>query len=546
MPKCVVVGSGDFDWQGVSKPRTPWRDTFIYEAHVKGMTKLHPDIAPELRGSYLGLVQEPVLDHLRRLDVTAVELMPVFQSAPEDHLLRTGRSNYWGYSTVGFFAPEAEYAVDPLGWQVAEFQTMVRELHRAGIEVILDVVYNHTAEGGRFGPYYSLKGFDQALFYRLGPENLRRHQNYTGCGNTLDVNEPMVREFILSSLRYWVEEMGVDGFRFDLAPALARNRHGSFDDVTPLFEAMSIDSAFEGVKWIAEPWDVPPSGKPSGYRLGRFPSGWGEWNDRFRDGARRFWRGETSTATSADLATRLAGSEDVFSERAPWASIQFVAAHDGFTLADLTSYDQKHNLTNGENNRDGSDHNLSRNWGVEGATDDAEVLARRALARRNLLATLFLSRGVPMLCHGDEMGRSQHGNNNGYCLDDETTWLSWQGADEELLEWTVRLSKLRRRFPQLRDDGDLQWRSADGESLTSEDWGRNDLVAFVMLLPALDEGSGLQLLVNGAPQDVTFRLPAPGAKLLLDSARPESGPSEPLDEYTAASLSMVLLEDPLP
>ena len=560
MPKCVVVGPDEFDWQGVSKPRIPWSETFIYEAHVKGLTRLHPDVPEELRGTYLGLAQEPVLDHLRSLGVTAVELMPVLQSAPEDHLLRSGRPNYWGYSTVCFFAPDAAYAVDPLGGQADQFKTMVRELHRAGIEVIIDVVYNHTAEGGRFGPFFSLKGLDQALFYRVGPDNPRRHQDFSGCGNTLDVNEPVVRELILDSLCYWATEMQVDGFRFDLAPALARNPDGEFGDASPLFEAMALDPALDGVKWIAEPWDVPPAGKPSGYRLGRFPAGWGEWNDRFRDGARRFWRGDTTGQTSVDLALRLAGSGDVFGDRAPLASVNFVAAHDGFTLADLSSYDQKHNEANGEDNRDGSDHNLSRNWGVEGATDDPDVEARRALHRRNLLATLFLSRGVPMLGHGDEMGRSQGGNNNAYCHDDETTWLDWSTTDEDLLAWTGRLSSIRRRFPQLRegrsDDSGSQWLDADGCPIDPEDWGRDDLVSFVWVLP------GLCLLIHGGSESKEFRLPPQGTTvpgvLLADSARPDRQEDEsPMERVSyrmapssIALVSMALIEtsceDPLP
>ncbi|MDA8017703.1 MAG: glycogen debranching protein GlgX [Thermoanaerobaculia bacterium] len=573
MPKCVVIAPKPFDWQGVSRPRIPWNDSFLYEVHVKGLTQLHPELAPELRGTYLGLAQKPVLDHLLRLGVTAVELMPVFQSAPEEHLLRTRRQNYWGYSTVAFFAPEAEYSLDPLGGQVTEFRTMVRELHRVGIEVILDVVYNHTAEGGRRGPYYSLKGLDQALFYRLGPWNLRRHEDYTGCGNTLDVNEPLVFQMVLDSLRYWVEEMGVDGFRFDLAPALTRDPAGRFADAVPLFEAMAADPAFEGVKWIAEPWDVPDRGRLSGYRLGCFPEGWGEWNDRFRDGARRFWRGEASGAASSDLALRLRGSQDIFGTRAPQASIQFVAAHDGFTLADLAAYESKHNLANGERNRDGSDHNLSRNWGEEGSTDDPQILARRALHRRNLLATLFLAQGVPMLCHGDEIGRSQRGNNNAYCLDDETTWVHWSRTDSELLDWTRRLSEIRRRYPQLRylplpsseapydspgsRDSDVLWWDVDGRPASPETWA-SDLVSFAMQLsssalggPGGDVRGGLLLLIQGGHESAMFRFPAAHRswRLLLDSSRPdleEEGVAIRRTAYSVGPLSLALFEDPLP
>ncbi len=437
MPKCVVVDPA-FDWGDDRPPARSWEETVVYECHVRGMTKLHPEVAPELRGTYLGLVEPPVLDHLLRLGVTAVELLPVHQIAREVRLWEAGHANYWGYSTLGYFAPHADYAGGFLGQQVIEFKTMVRELHRAGLEVYLDVVYNHTAEGDHLGPTLSLRGLDNASYYRLKGSNRRRYADVTGCGNTLDVGRPAVRRLILDSLRYWVREMRVDGFRFDLAPALGRD-DGAFDRGAWLFAAIAEDPDLARVKCIAEPWDLGPGG----YRLGQFPPSWGEWNDRFRDAARGFWRGDFATA--GELAERLAGSRDLFGRDGARRSVNYVACHDGFTLADTVAYEGKNNHANNEGNHDGHHHNLSCNWGCEGPTDDPAVLAIRRRVKRSLLATLACSVGVPMLSHGDELGRSQGGNNNPYCQDNETCWVDWAAADRELLELTRRVMEVHRK-----------------------------------------------------------------------------------------------------
>ncbi|MFF2850278.1 glycogen debranching protein GlgX [Streptomyces sp. NPDC058001] len=484
VPKGVVVHDDvpDDEWQDDRRPKTPWEDSVIYELHVRGFTKLHPDIPPELRGTYAGLAHPAAIDHLVRLGVTAVELLPVHQFAHEDHLLRRGLRNYWGYNSIGYFAPHAAYAASGTrGQQVGEFRRMVRALHAAGIEVILDVVYNHTAEAGELGPTLSLKGIDNRGYYRLQPD-ARRYADYTGCGNTLHVVQPQVLRMITDSLRYWVTEMGVDGFRFDLAAALARSVQ-DVDMLSPFLAVIAQDPVLRRVKLIAEPWDVGRGG----YQAGAFPPLWTEWNDRYRGAVRDFWRGALPDVR--DLGYRLSGSSDLYAwgGRRPYASVNFVTAHDGFTLRDLVSYEHKHNEPNGEANRDGTDDNRSWNCGTEGETDDPDILSLRRRQLRNLLTTLLLSTGVPMLVAGDEMGRTQRGNNNAYCQDDATSWLDWTLLDDpawrSLTDLTARLTALRHRHPVLRRraffsggpqsaDGlrDVAWFTPHGTEMTESDW----------------------------------------------------------------------------
>ncbi|WP_431358489.1 glycogen debranching protein GlgX [Streptomyces atroolivaceus] len=481
VPKAVVVHDDD-DWADDRRPKTPWADSVIYELHVRGFTKLHPDIPPELRGTYAGLAHPAAVGHLRRLGVTAVELLPVHQFAHEDHLLRRGLHNYWGYNSIGYFAPHAGYAASgTAGQQVGEFKQMVRALHDAGIEVILDVVYNHTAEAGELGPTLSLRGIDNRGYYRLQPD-ARRYADYTGCGNTLHVVQPQVLRLITDSLRYWVTEMGVDGFRFDLAAALARSMH-DVDMLSPFLAVIAQDPVLRRVKLIAEPWDVGNGG----YQVGAFPPLWTEWNDRYRDAVRDFWRGALPDVR--DIGYRLTGSSDLYAwgGRRPYASVNFVTAHDGFTLRDLVSYEHKHNEANGEGNRDGTNDNRAWNGGTEGETDDPGINDLRRRQLRNLLTTLLLSTGVPMLVAGDEMGRTQGGNNNAYCQDNEVSWLDWSLLEEpwwrELTELTARVLALRHRHPVLRrraffagtpqaPDGlrDLAWFTPQGAEMTEGDW----------------------------------------------------------------------------
>jgi len=443
-----VVVNPFFDWEGDRRPGYLYSESVIYEAHVKGLTQLHPEVPAELRGTYAGLAHPAITEHLLRLGVTAVELMPVHQFVQDDNLLQKGLRNYWGYNTLGFFAPHADYASrrdEALpGQQVQEFKQMVKTLHAAGIEVILDVVYNHTAEGNHLGPTLSFKGIDNPAYYRLVEDDQRYYMDYTGTGNSLNVRHPHSLQLIMDSLRYWATEMHVDGFRFDLAAALAREFY-DVDRLATFFELVQQDPVVSQLKLIAEPWDVGPGG----YQVGGFPPQWTEWNGRFRDTVRDFWRGQPSLG---DFASRLAGSSDLYenSGRRPFASINFVTAHDGFTLWDLVSYDEKHNEANGEDNKDGADDNRSWNHGVEGPTDDPEILAERARTQRDLLATLVLSQGVPMLSHGDELGRTQQGNNNTYAQDDELSWVHWDEADLPLLEFTSSLIRLRREHPTFR------------------------------------------------------------------------------------------------
>jgi isoamylase len=481
MPKCVVINPF-FDWGVDRPPRHAYADSVIYEAHVKGMTQRHPEVPEALRGSYAGIAHPVIIDHLKELGVTTIELMPVHHFVNDSTLLDRGLSNYWGYNTIGFLAPDMKYAstASP-GGQVQEFKAMVRALHSADIEVILDVVYNHTGEGNHLGPTLSFRGIDNAAYYRLVEDEPQLYMDYTGTGNTLNVRHPHTLQLIMDSLRYWVTEMHVDGFRFDLAATLAREFY-DVDRLSSFFELVQQDPVVSQVKLIAEPWDVGPGG----YQVGNFPPQWTEWNGKYRDTVRDFWRGEP--ATIGEFAARITGSADLYetSGRRPVASINFVTAHDGFTLLDLVSYNEKHNEANGDDNTDGESYNRSWNCGVEGATDDKEILELRAQQRRNLLATLFLSQGVPMLAHGDEIGRTQKGNNNGYCQDNELSWMDWSNVDVDLLAFTRRLTELRREHPIFRRrrffDGrpvrrrgqdtlpDIEWFTPDGAEMTEEDW----------------------------------------------------------------------------
>jgi len=482
MPKSVVI-SPFFDWGVDRPPKRQYAESVIYEAHVKGLTYQHPEIPAELRGTYSAIAHPVMIDHLRSLGVTAVELMPVHHFANDSTLIERGLSNYWGYNTIGFFAPDSKYSSSASpGGQVQEFKSMVRELHDAGIEVILDVVYNHTGEGNHLGPTLCFKGIDNSAYYRLVDNDQQFYMDYTGTGNTLNVRHPHALQLIMDSLRYWVLEMHVDGFRFDLAATLAREFY-DVERLSSFFELVQQDPTVSQVKLIAEPWDVGPGG----YQVGNFPPQWTEWNGKYRDTVRDFWRGEA--ATLGEFASRLTGSADLYehSARRPVASINFVTAHDGFTLRDLVSYNEKHNEANGEDNRDGESYNRSWNCGHEGPTDDPEVNALRARQQRNFLATLLLSQGVPMISHGDELGRTQQGNNNGFCQDNELTWIDWKNLDVDLLAFTRYVSSLRRDHPVFRRrrffDGlpvgrrgrkglpDIAWLRPDGSQMTKQDWG---------------------------------------------------------------------------
>ncbi|WP_214467287.1 glycogen debranching protein GlgX [Microbacterium flavescens] len=477
-----VVVNPYFDWSGDRLPKTPYSESFIYEAHVRGLTQLHPAVPEEIRGTYSAIAHPAIIEHLQKLGVTAIELMPVHQFVNDSVLEEKGLSNYWGYNTISFLAPQNTYSSSgQRGQQVQEFKGMVKALHAAGIEVILDVVYNHTAEGNHLGPTLSMRGIDNEAYYRLEDDDKRYYTDYTGTGNSLNVGHPHTLQLIMDSLRYWVLEMHVDGFRFDLASTLAREFY-EVDRLATFFELVQQDPVVSQVKLIAEPWDVGPGG----YQVGNFPPQWTEWNGKYRDTVRDFWRGEP--ATLGEFASRLTGSADLYehSGRRPVASINFVTAHDGFTLRDLVSYNDKHNEANGEDNRDGADDNRSWNGGVEGPTDDPEVLTLRARQQRNFIATLMLSQGVPMLLHGDELGRTQSGNNNGYAQDNEITWVDWSNVDQPLTEFTASLARLRREHPTFRrrrffngrpvrrEEGapipDIAWARPDGTQMQPEDW----------------------------------------------------------------------------
>jgi isoamylase len=564
-PMAAVVDPS-FTWGDDQPLRTPWHRTVIYELHVKGFTAIHPLVPEPLRGRYAALTLEPVIDHFRSLGVTAVELMPVHHHSYDRHLVERGLTNYWGYNTLAYFAPDLRYSTsgEPLE-SVREFKMMVRALHAAGIEVIRDVVYNHTTEGNHLGPTLSLRGIDNAEYYRLMPGDARHYLDFTGCGNTLNMQSPRVLQLIMDSLRYWVTDMHVDGFRFDLASALARELY-EVDRLGAFFDVIHQDPVISQVKLIAEPWDLGEGG----YQVGNFPVLWTEWNGKYRDTVRRFWRGDGGVVS--EMATRLAGSSDLYghSGRRPYSSINFVTCHDGFTLHDLVSYNEKHNEANGEENRDGESHNLSFNFGVEGPTDNPEVLELRRRQKRNFLATLLLSQGVPMIAHGDEMGRTQHGNNNSYCQDNEISWVNWHldADDRALLAFTRTLVEIRRTQPVLRrrrhfigpDSRGVVWLAPGGGEMTDDHWASGDLRCLGMLLQgdAADEsdergqpitGDSLLILLNAHDGPASFALPdVPAGRqwtCLIDTferAR-EHARLEPGASYSLASRSLALLRE---
>jgi len=543
MPRCKVVETA-FTWGDDRSPDVPWHDTVIHEVHPRGFTMRHPGVPENLRGTYAGLSCGPVIDHFKRLGVTTIELMPVHAFIDDRRLVENGLRNYWGYNSIGFLAPEDRYNASG---KISEFKTMVRTLHAAGLEVILDVVYNHTAEGNEFGPTLSFRGIDNAAYYRLVADAPNRYQDFTGCGNTLNMQHPRVLQLLMDSLRYWVTEMHVDGFRFDLASALARELF-DVDRLSAFFDVLRQDPVLTRVKLIAEPWDLGSGG----YQVGNFPVGWAEWNDKYRDTMRAYWKGDGGLM--GEFAQRFTGSSDLYnrSSRRPYASINFIAAHDGFTLADLVSYNDKHNEANGEENRDGSDHNLSWNCGVEGPTDDPAVRALRTRQQRNFIATLMLSQGVPMLLAGDEFGRTQKGNNNAYCQDNETSWIDWAlDADARaLLAFTRRLIELRAAHPVFRRRDffqgrplvgssvrDIVWLQPDGREMSGDEWQHEHARALTVFL----SGDGLNdvdargrtvrddsfvLFFNSAAGPVAFTLPpalelGPG-ELLVDTSNADA------------------------
>jgi isoamylase len=571
MPKSVVI-SPFFDWATDRPPNHEYADTVIYEAHVKGLTETHPDIPEQIRGTYAAVAHPVIIEHLTSIGVTAIELMPVHHFANDSTLIEKGLSNYWGYNTISFFAPDPKYSsATSAGGQVQEFKAMVRTLHEAGIEVILDVVYNHTAEGNHMGPTLSMRGIDNAAYYRLVDDDKRFYTDYTGTGNSLNVGHPHALQLIMDSLRYWVTEMHVDGFRFDLAATLAREFY-DVDRLATFFELVQQDPTVSQVKLIAEPWDVGPGG----YQVGNFPPQWTEWNGKYRDTVRDFWRGEP--ATLDEFAYRLSGSADLYEHtaRRPVASINFVTAHDGFTLRDLVSYNEKHNEANGEDNNDGESHNRSWNCGAEGPTDDAGINELRARQQRNFLTTLLLSQGVPMICHGDEFGRTQSGNNNGYCQDNSLTWIEWADADADLLEFTRAVSALRANHPVFRrrrffsgkpvgrrgQDGlpDISWFAPDGAEMTDEDWGASFAKSVAVFLnghgiPGLDArgqpvfDDSFVLCFNAHHEPIEFTLPpaefGTGWRAVVRTRAEEATPSEELSaaaKLTVDAHSAVVLQ----
>jgi glycogen operon protein len=534
MPKSVVADDA-FTWGDDRHPDTPWPDTVIYEAHIRGLTMRRQDIPPEERGTFAALGHPKLIDDLRRLGVTAIELMPAHYFIQDRHLLERNLRNYWGYNTLGFFTPETRYLSNG---SVNELKVAVRRLHAAGIEVILDVVYNHTAEGNELGPTLSFRGLDNTSYYRLVDGDPRHYVNDTGTGNTLNLSHPRVLQLVMDSLRHWVTHYRVDGFRFDLGAALGREEHG-FDPRSGFFDALRQDPILARVKLISEPWDIGPGG----YQLGNHPPGFAEWNDRFRDGVRQFWRGDQGQRPNT--AARLAGSGDLFDRaaRRPWASVNYVASHDGFTLADVVSYAQRHNEANGEDNRDGQAENYSANWGVEGPTDDPEIRAVRGRVQRAMLATLLFSLGTPMLLAGDEFGRTQNGNNNPYCQDSEISWLDWELAKapegEALTAFVARLIALRRAYPVLRSRNylygktalaagvlDIAWFDENGAELSREGWNNPETLRLVLRRAARTDGKVklLTLLLNPSGEDATFRLPEPHVptRLLIDTTDPDA------------------------
>jgi isoamylase len=551
MPKCVVVDPA-VTWGNDRPPNIPWDQLVIYESHVKGMTALHAGIAPQLRGTFGGFADPSVIHHLTRLGVTAVELMPIQLFYNDRHLVERGLTNYWGYNTIDFFAPASRY-ISP-GGNIHEFKLLVRRLHEAGIEVILDVVYNHTAEGNQLGPTLSLRGIDNASYYMLA-EDPRYYYDTTGCGNTLNLAHDRVLQMVMDSLRYWVTDCHVDGFRFDLAAALGRN-HSGFDAHAIFLDAVAQDPVLSKIKLIAEPWDTGPDG----YQLGNFPPGWGEWNDKYRDTVRSFWKGDAGAA--AHFAGCLRASADLFDKRGrrPWASVNFAAAHDGFTLSDVVTFNDKHNEANGEDNRDGHNHNLSWNCGAEGPSDDPEIGRLRNLMRRNLIATVLLSQGTPMILMGDEVGRTQMGNNNSYCQDNEINWLAWQDHAEDdraFAEFIAVIIRLRRTYPLLRQakfpgrrsasDAPfaIRWLRPDGADMSEGDW--NNREARALALHMSDDAHSLLLLFNAHFEPVCFSLPPnPSAwAILVDTETgyvAVSGKALGADEHPVPARTLLLLE----
>jgi isoamylase len=506
MPKCVVVDPG-FDWRGQPVHRqVPWDDTIVYEMHVKGFTKCHPAVPERLRGTYAGLATKEVIDYIKALGVTSIELLPIHTFINDSHLLEKGLTNYWGYNSIGFFAPDPRYAAKPTA-ALAEFKEMVSRFHEQGLEVILDVVFNHTAEGNELGPTLSFKGLDNASYYRLLPDKKRYYINDTGTGNTLNISHPRVIQMVTDSLRYWVEQTHVDGFRFDLGTILARETNG-FDNQSGFLKACSQDPVLGTVKLIAEPWDCGPGG----YQVGAFPPGWAEWNDKFRDSVRAFWKGDTP---ASEITPRLCASGDYFNHqgRRPWCCVNFVTAHDGFTLNDVVSYNEKHNEANGEDNKDGSSDNRSWNCGAEGATDDPSINALRERQVRNMLATLLLSQGTPMMLAGDEMRRSQQGNNNAYCQDNDISWLDWnlQQQNASLIRFVQQLTGLRHKYPVLRRNRfltgefveelgvkDVTWINANGKEMEAAQWGDSLMRCFGMLMDGRAQVTGVRQLGHNA------------------------------------------------
>ncbi len=569
VPKSVITNPF-FDWENDQLIRRPLHETAIYEVHVKGFTVRWEEIPPEVRGTYSGLAHPAAINYLKSLGITAVELMPVHQFCHDAHLVERGLSNYWGYNSIGYFAPHNDYSSrGGVGQQVQEFKQMVKTLHEAGIEVILDVVYNHTAEGNHLGPMLCFKGIDNQAYYRLVDHDRRYYMDYTGTGNSLNMRHPHVLQLIMDSLRYWILEMHVDGFRFDLAATLARELH-DVDRLAAFFDIIQQDPVVSQVKLIAEPWDVGEGG----YQVGNFPPLWMEWNGKYRDCVRDFWRGEDQTLP--EFAYRFTGSSDLYEStgRRPYASINFVTAHDGFTLEDLVSYNEKHNEANGENNNDGESHNRSWNCGEEGSTDDPEIRALRLRQKRNFLATLFLSQGLPMLSGGDEMGRTQHGNNNGYCQDNDTSWFDWDARDDELLEFTRELISFRMEHPVLRRRDwfmgkaihgsgveDIGWFTPDGVEMTEEDWDESFAKCLVLFLngnaiPYPDHrgervtDDSFLIFFNAHYEDVSFVIPGPqwGKRWMrvLDIARggfmDEGGSLGARDSILVEGRSLVVLK----
>ena len=564
MPKCVVIDPA-FTWLRDRRPNVTWERTVIYETHVRGFTMRHPNVPDDLRGTFSGMAVKEVVDHIKTLGITSVELLPIHTFINDSNLIENGLTNFWGYNTIGFFAPDPRYSSKP-AFAHAEFKEMVAHLHDAGLEVILDVVYNHTAEGNERGPSLSFKGIDNASYYRLLPDQRRYYINDTGTGNTLNLSHPRVLQMVTDSLRYWVQEMHVDGFRFDLGTILAREPYG-FDQGSGFLHACGQDPVLNGVKLIAEPWDCGPGG----YQVGEFPPGWAEWNDKYRDDIRAFWKGDEAMA--ATLAARMSASAEMFNKRGrkPWSTVNFITAHDGFTLRDCVSYNDKHNEANGEDGRDGNDNNHSWNHGTEGETDDADINEMRRRSMRNMLATLLLSQGTPMLLAGDEFGRTQQGNNNAYCQDDDISWVDWNIPEwgQKQMELVRRIIALRQRYPILHRgrfftgqeiEGlgvrDVTWINASGESMQPDEWGDTNMRCFGMLIDGRAQATGVRrpgqdttmlIVVNAHHDMVTFTLPectnGTGWELMIDTNVPERDDAQQFsigDGYHVTDRSLLL------